>query len=193
MPEENQPIQGAFGNAFRVETPVLDQAVQQLQQNYADRRVFLQKEASQADEVLNKELTNVRSIDTPDVIDAYNDYKSAKQNQLFNKSIQSNPKAYATAQMDANAKYAKMMTLINQSSQMNAFGKQLAANRFAKPDNYSDDAGDMLSTFYQTPASKLNAVNYKGKVVDFTNPESWRFAGGNFDFTKLDKSARGDE
>src|ERR1700733_8322202 len=119
MPEQNQPIQGNFGSIYRVETPNLDQAVAQIQQGYAQRNAYLQKESDQTDELLNKEMTNVRSVDTPDIIDAYNDYKNSKQNQLFNKGIQYNPKAYASAQMDANSKYANLMSMINKSSQLN--------------------------------------------------------------------------
>lgn len=191
MAEENQPIQGNFGSIYSAATPVLDRVTQQLQQNNVDRRTFLQKESQNTDELLNKEMANVRSIDTPQIIDAYNDYKNSKQNQLFNKGIQFNPKAYATAQMDANSKYANLMSMINKSAQYNAFGKEIAANRFSKPDNYSDDAGNMLSTFYQTPMDKLTAATYNGKPTDLTNPDNWRYQGGNFDFSKLHTTASG--
>jgi hypothetical protein len=191
MPEQNQPIQGNFGDIYRVETPNLDRVTQQLQQNYAARTAYLQKENQNTEELLNKEMANVRSVDTPDIIDAYNDYKNAKQNQLFNKSIQMNPKAYAQAQMEANAKYANLMSMINKSAQYNAFGKQIAANRLQKPDNYSDNTGDLLSTFYNTPMSKLTSVDYKGKSIDLTNVDNFRYQGGNFDFSKLHTTAAG--
>lgn len=191
MPEQNQPIQGNFGGIFQANTPVLDRVTQQLQQNYADRKAFLQKESQQTDELLNKELNNVRSIDTPDIIDAYNDYKDSKQKQLFNKGLQQNPKAYAAAQMDANAKYANLMGMINKSSQYNAFGKQLAANRLQKPDNYGDDTGDKLSTFYNTKMGDLANATYNGKPVDLTNVDNYRYQGGNFDFSKLHTTAIG--
>lgn len=191
MPEQNQPIQGNFGGIFQANTPVLDRVTQQLQQNYSDRRAYLQKENQNTEELLNKELNNVRSVDTPAIIDAYNDYKNSKQNQLFNKGLQQNPKAYATAQMDANAKYANLMSMINKSSQYNAFGKQLAANRLQKPDNYADDTGDKLSTFYNTPMDQLTAANINGKPTDLTNVDNYRYQGGNFDFSKLHTTAVG--
>ena len=191
MPEQNQPIQGNFGDIYRVETPTLDRVTQQLQQNYAARTAYLQKENQSTEELLNKELNNVRSIDTPAIIDAYNDYKQSKQNQLFNKSIQSNPKAYAQAQVDANAKYANLMSMINKSAQYNAFGKQIATNRLQKPDNYSDNTGDLLSTFYNTPMDKLNAATVNGKALDLTNVDNYRYQGGNFDFSKLHTTASG--
>jgi hypothetical protein len=191
MPEQNQPIQGNFGGIFNAATPNLDRVTQQLQQQYADRKAFLQKETEQSDEVLNKEMAGVRSIDTPDVIDAYNQYKSSRQNQLFNKSLQQNPKLYAQAQMDANAKYANVLSMINKSKQLNDFGKQITTNRFQKPDVYADDAGDLLSTFYQTPMSKLTGADYKGKKVDLTNLDNWRYAAGNVDLTKTYSTAAG--
>jgi hypothetical protein len=191
MPEENQPIQGAFGDIYRVETPHLDQALQQIQSNYTARNTYLQKENQNTEELLNKEMANVRSVDTPQIIDAYNDYKNSKQNQLFNRSIQTNPKAYAVAQMDANSKYANLMSMINKSSQYNTFGKQLAANRLQKPDNYADDTGDKLSTFYATPMDKLTEASIGGKPTDLTNVDNYRYQGGNFDFSKLHTTAVG--
>lgn len=189
--EGNEPIQGAFGSSFRIETPNLDRVTQQIQQNYAARNAYLQKESDQTDEVLNKEMANVRSVDTPDIIDAYNDYKNSKQNQLFNKGLQFNPKAYATAQMDANAKFANLMGMINKSTQYNQFAKQMAAARLQKPDNFSDDFGDKLSLYAQTPMDKLTSVTYGGKPMDLTNMDNWKYAGGNFDFPKLDTTSRG--
>lgn len=191
MPEQNQPIQGNFGGIFSTATPNLDRVSQQLMAQYADRKAYLQKESETTDNLLNKEMANVRSADTSDIFDAYNEYKSSKQNQLFNKSLQQNPKLYAQAQMDSNAKYAKVMSMINKSAQYNALGKQFAANRFAKPDQYADDAGDKLSTFYRTPMDQLTNADYKGAKVDLTNPDNWRFQGGNFDFSKLHTTAVG--
>lgn len=190
MPEQNNPIQGNFGGVFSTATPNLDRVGQQIMQQYADRQAFLRKESENTDALLTKELSNVRSVDTPQIIDAYNQYKNLKQNQLFNKSLQQNPKAYAKAQMDANAAYANVASMINKSAQYNQFGKQLSQNRLNKPDDYNDDTGDMIATYYATPMDKLNTVNYKGKVLDLTNLDNYR-ANSNYDFSKLHEAAAG--
>lgn len=189
--EQNQPIQGNFGGVFNTATPNLDRVAQQFEQQYTDRKAYLQKESESTDNLLTKEMANIRSVDTSDIIDAYSKYKSAKQYQLFNKSIQQNPKLYAAAQMDANAKYADVMSMINKSKQYNDFGKNLANNRLSKPDAYSDETGNMLSTFYKTPMSQLTAANYNGKSTDLTNLDNYRYQGGNYDFAKLHTTAVG--
>lgn len=194
MPLEIGEIPGGgrpFGGIYDVETPALDRITQQLQQQKAARQAYEQKESQNTDELLNKEMANVRSIDTPQVINAYNNYKQLKKKVLFDKSLQNNPKAYNAAQMESNAAYANAMSLINKSTQANAFGKQVAANRLAKPDAYDDNAGQMLSTFYNTPIDKLNSVDKNGQPTDLMNVDSYRYKAGNADFQKIHTAAAG--
>lgn len=192
MGDENQiPWGHPYGGIVDVETPTLDRVTQQLQQQRAARQAYEQKESQNTDELLNKEMSNVRSIDTPQVIDAYNIYKEQKKKLLFDKGLQNNPKAYAAAQQQTNASYANAMSLINKSTQLNQQGKQIAANRLAKPDAYDDEAGKMLSTYYNTPMDKLTAADYNGQKVDLTNPDAYRYKAGNADFQKIQQAAIG--
>lgn len=192
MGDENQiPWGHPYGGIVDVETPTLDRVTQQLQQQRAARQAYEQKESQNTDELLNKEMSNVRSIDTPQVIDAYNIYKEQKKKLLFDKGLQNNPKAYAAAQQQTNASYANAMSLINKSTQLNQQGKQLAANRLAKPDAYDDEAGKMLSTYYNTPIDKLTQADYNGQKVDLTNPDAYRYKAGNADFQKIQQAATG--
>lgn len=186
-PGGNQP----WGGIFKVETPALDRIQLQLEQNANERKSFVQKQALQTDELLNKEMANVRSIDTDEVSKAYNDWKMASQPLYFNKRLQANPKEFNKAQMQANAALGALRAKINQSSQLNQFGKTLAANRLAKPDAYDDEAGNMLSTFYGTPMSKINAANVNGTPVDLTNVDAYRYKPGNADLSKLHQAAIG--
>lgn len=194
MPLEIGEIPGGgrpFGDIYDVETPALDRITQQLQQQRAARQAYEQKESQNTDELLNKEMANVRSIDTPQVIDAYSNYKQLKKRVLFDKSLQNNPKAYNAANMEANAAYANAMSLINKSTQYNQLGKQFAANRLAKPDAFDDKAGEMQSLYYNTPMDKLTQADYNGQKVDLTNPDVYRYKAGNADFQKIQQAAVG--
>lgn len=194
MPEQNQPIQGNFGAVFNTATPYLDRITQQLQNQFAARQAYQQKESENTDQLVNKELANVRSADAPEVIDAYTKWKNLKQNLLFNKSLQQNPKAYNQAQMDANMAYADVVGKINKSSQLNQFGKQLYTERNTpgKSNLYADDFGDKASTFWKTPMGQLQNVKLGSDIVDLTNPDSYRYKGmNNVNFGDLEKKAAG--
>lgn len=191
MPEQNQPIQGAFGDIYRTDTPVLDRVTQQLQQQFANRQAYQQKESLNTQEMVNKELANVRSIDMPDVIDSYNKWKGLKQNVLFNKSLQMNPKSYNAAQIEANAAYADVVSKINRSAQLNNFGKQLATDRNTpgKSNMYADDFGDKAAAFWNTSMSQLQ--NHP-KYGDLSNLDNYRYKGMNsVNFGQLEKTAMG--
>jgi hypothetical protein len=190
MPEQNQPIQGNFGDIYRVETPNLDQAVQQMQQNYAARAAFKQKEAQNVDELVNKNLQNVRSVDSPGVIDAYSNWKQLSQKVLFNPALRNNLKAYNQAEIDANSAYGDMMYKINQSTQLNQFGKQLTTDRSTpgKSNLYADDFGDKAAAFWSTPADKLQSH----KLGDLSNLDTYRYKGMNsVNFGGMEKTAAG--
>lgn len=182
---------GPWGNSFIVQTPNLDRVSQQINQQNADRKAYLEKEGQQTNELLNKELANVRSVDMGDVSDAYNKWKQLSQPLYFNKGLQNNPKKYNQAQMEANAALGDVRAKINQSAQLNQFGKQMSANRLSKPDAYDDNAGSMISGLYNTPMSQVRNYNLNGKTIDLTDPENYRYKGGNYDYSKLHAAATG--
>jgi len=81
----NVPSGQAYGDIFLVQTPVLDRWGQQL---YAEQKIAEQRRAQEnqgLDAMIQKEVGKVRSVDTPDVIKAYQDYKGLKQKLLFDK------------------------------------------------------------------------------------------------------------
>lgn len=179
-----------WGDIFKVETPQLDQATQQLQAQYAARQAFQQKTAANTDELLNKELANVRSVDAPQVFDAYSKWKTLATNMIGNQALQRNPKAYNAAQMEANAAYGQAMALINKSTTLNTFGKQLATDRNTpgKSNLYADDFGDKASTFWKTPMDKLDQT----PMGDLSNLDTYRYKGmNNVNFGDMEKKAAG--
>lgn len=192
MPLEIGEVPGGgrpWGDIYKVETPTLDRVAAQMQQQYAARQAFQQKESLNTEEVLNKELANVRSVDAPGVMDAVSQWKNLQKNVLFNRALQANPKAYNAAQMEANAAYGNAMGLINKSVNLNQFGKQLATDRATqgKSNLYADDFGDKAAAFWNTPMDKLQST----PQGDLSNLDTYRYRGMATNFGDLEKKAAG--
>lgn len=187
MAEEYQIPGVPYGDAFIVQTPYTDRMAAQLQQQAAERRAFNEKSILETDNLMNKELANVRSADMGQVLDAYNRYKNISQQFLFDKRIQNNPKEYASVQAEKNAAAGQTLALINRSTSLNNFQKELTVERKGRPGYFSDNFGNMISAFNQTPMNQLSSH----ELGDLTNPDTYRYSGSQTDFGKIDKAARG--
>lgn len=192
MPEvgERPGGNGPWGDSFIVQTPNLDRISQQYQQMALDRKAYIQKEGQQTNDLINKELANVRSVDMGGISDLYNKWKQASQPLYFNKALLNNPKKYNEAQMQANALQGELRAKINQSAQLNQVGKQLAQDRTTpgKSNLYSDDFGDKAAAFWKTPMDQLQSH----PLGDLTNPDTYRYRGmNNTNFGALEKVAAG--
>lgn len=186
LPGQGHP----WGDSFIVQTPNLDRVSQQFQQMAMDRKAYAQKEGQQTEELLNKELANVRSVDMGGISDLYSKWKQAAQPLYFNKGLQNNPKKYNEAQMQANAIQGELRAKINQSAQLNQVGKQLAQDRTTpgKSNLYADDFGDKAAAFWKTPMDQLQSH----PLGDLTNPDTYRYKGmNNVNFGALEKAAAG--
>lgn len=193
MPEIGELPGGGrpYGNIYTVQTPNLDRVSQQFQQMALDRKAYAQKEGQQTNELVNKELANVRSVDMGAVSDYYNKWKQLSQPLYFNKSLLNDPKKYNEAQMQANAALGELRAQINKSSHLNQFGKQLYTERntAGKSNLYSDDFGDKATAFWNTPMDQLQK---HAKYGDLTNPDVYRYQGmNNVNFGALEKTAAG--
>lgn len=188
MASENQGYGGVpVGNAFLVETPYTDKITAALQSQQADRRKYQQQTTLATDEMMNKELANVRSADMGTVVDAYGKWKNISM-QMLSPNVQANPKLYNDLQIQKNAALGQTMGAINRSAQLNAQAKELVNERKAKPNLYSDDFGDKLAAFNATPMNQLAA---HPKYGDLTNPDAFRYTGSQTDFGKLAAAAAG--
>lgn len=177
-----------FGDAFIVNTPVLDRWAQQLyvEQKAAEQR--RQQENQAIDAGIQKEIGKVRSVDTPEVIKAYQEYKALKQNVLFNKDLQKDPLAYNQAQQAMNLRYQNIFTTANKSAEIKKMQEQLATDRIKNGNAYADDAGERISTLMNTPISQVGAHPAYG---DLTNWDNYKYQGSNTDFSKIIRDAAG--
>lgn len=176
-----------FGNAFLVETPYTDRITAALQSQQADRRKYQQQTTLATDEMMNKELANVRSADMGTVVDSYGKWKDISM-KMLNPNVQANPKLYNDLQIQKNAALGQTMGAINRSAQLNAQAKEIVAERKTKPNSYVGDFGDRLAAFNNTPMDQLQ--NHP-KYGDLSNPDTFRAKGGQTDFAKLEAVAAG--
>lgn len=168
--------QGAYGDIFLVNTPAIDQLSTRMYQEQKIREARQQQENAALDNQLRSELGKVRSVDTPDIVNAYSQAKDLKKRLLFDKSIQHNPLEYNKVQQDYNKAYSNIFTLANASSEMKDFQKQQSAEYAKNPNGFDDNAGTMLSTAINTPLSQLRNHPQYG---DLTNPNTYSYKGSN--------------
>lgn len=177
-----------WGDAFIVSTPTIDRVGQQLYAEQKIRQTRQQQENAALDASIQKELGKVRSVDTPEVINSYNQYKQLRKQLLFDKNLQKDPLAYNQAQQAANQAYQSIFTTANKSAELKDMQKQLVTERMKSPDLYADDAGQRISTLMTTPVS---GVSQHPDYGDLTNWDNYRYQGSNTDFGKLLKDAIG--
>lgn len=176
-----------WGDIVKVETPFTDKVTAALLAQDADRRKYQQQTTLKADELMNKELANVRSVDMSSVVDSYGKWKNISM-QMLKPKVQADPKLYNELQMQKNAALGQTMAAINRSAQLNTQAKELVAERKGKPNLYSDDFGDRLAAFNNTPMDKLAA---HPKYGDLTNADAFRNKGGQTDFYALEAKSAG--
>lgn len=183
----NTPGQ-AYGDIFLVQTPVLDRYGQQLYAEQKARELRFQQENAAIDAGIQKELGKVRAIDTPDVINSYQQYKSIKKELLFNKALQKDPVAYNQLQQKAAQAYQNIFSLANGSAEAKEFTKSIFDNRMKKPTDFSDESGNRLSVLMNTPVSQLRQHPVHG---DLMNPDSYMDNGMNTNWGEEVRKASG--
>lgn len=180
-----------WGDIVTVQTPYTDQAINRLYQEQKMREAKQQQENQMLDAQFSKEIGKTRSIDQPDIIQKYQDYKQLKKLLLFNKKLEKDPIAYNQLQQQANLAYQDAMKTSSKSAELNELGKTLVQDRMKTPDNYEDDFGERISKFQNTPLSAGFKTVIGDQEVDLSNPDTYRYKGSNTDFQKIMQGAIG--
>lgn len=175
-------ITAPYGDIVYVSTPATDRWGQQLYAEQKTREMRMQQENAALDANIQKELGRVRSIDTPEVIKAYQDYKGIKQEMMFNDKLRKDPYAYNKAKQMANAAYQKIFTTANESEEAKTLAKNMFQGRMKNPNDYHDQAGQMIGALTNTPLSQLRSHPQFG---DLTNPDNYMDMGMNTNWGKL--------
>lgn len=169
------PANIPYGNAFLVNTPALDQLGQRL---YMDERQRQQQNINNAkalDDEFAKNVSGIRDADIPDLTKAYQEYKTATQSGMRKKGGVS-----PEEQMGILQKRANMYKTINESKAEKEREEMDAKRYSVKPDDFNDNAAELLVKGRQLPLSQKRAyktIGQDGKetVIDLTNPENLRW------------------
>lgn len=171
-----------YGDVVAVNTPTLDNLAKQLYVQQQQRQVRQQQENQALDQMIQKDFGRIRSVDTPEVVQKYNQYKELKKQLYFNKQLQRNPLLYNEVQQKANSAYQDMQSTINGSAEMKEFNKSINSAQLKNPDAFSDEYGQMMATQMNTPFSQLRNHPVFG---DLTNADNYRYKGANTNFNDI--------
>jgi hypothetical protein len=188
MPEQNQPVQGAFGGIYNASLPELQQTEQQIgqQQIYQQRMGQQQTAREQAmyDRMEQQASKTIRGVDEPDFI---NLYQTAKNAQIAADHYRGNNMIMANnlngAASDA---FGKAMKFAQDSSQAKQQEDLMLKNYQdgTKKALYADNFTDLMSARQNLPYNQLKNYNYKGQPVDLTNPDTFAYQRANFQNSK---------
>lgn len=167
-----------YGDAFLVETPAIDKMEERLYNQERERQLLRQKDAEALDQQFSKNVAAIRDVDVDDFTNAYNDWKQS--NQLLMRSKNLSGADYGKAQLQVQKKLADVYKLANASKQQREKEEDLAKRYMMKPDDFNDNATNLLITARNTPIGRLQTFQVKDEkgepvVMDLTNAENYLY------------------
>lgn len=182
-------ISAPYGDIVLANTPALDRWGQQLYAEQKAREVRMQQENMALDANIQKELGKVRSVDTPEIIKSYQQYKNLSKELMFNNSLKKDPLAYNQVRQAAAAAYQNIFTTRNMSAEAKDLAKSMFEGRMKKPTDFHDNAGEMIGALMNTPLSQLRQHPQFG---DLTNPDNYIDRGMNTNWGEMERQGIGD-
>lgn len=164
--------QRPYGNDFLVATPALQNLEQRLYVEEKQRQQQNINNAKALDDEFSKNVSSIRDADIDDLTKAYQDYKQSTQATMRQKDGVS-----PQQQMEVLRKKAAMYKLINESKAEREREELIGKRYTVKPDDFNDNAAELLIKGRQLPIEKKRAyktVGADGKetIIDLTNPEN---------------------
>jgi len=167
------------GNANVMSWGNLDRAANQLYQEQKQREARGYNDYLQGQAALQKEFSNVRSADIPDVVAAYNDLKKTKQAILFDDKIKNDAVALSKAQQQAQIKEAELRQLIKGSQELKDADKVINARKVSHPDDFDEVLVKEHINDHNLPlkdrikTGRLDVTPYLYKGVDMAKLGQW--------------------
>ena len=196
MPPYVNPITQPYGDISTFQAPHLDNTINMLYQERKQQQAKREAELAAIDDDMNKEYSKVRSQDIPEFTNAWADYKKAKQNILFNKSLQRDPVAFQAAKRAADLAYGNVYQVGNGSAEYKDHLKGVQEWAKTHPEELPDNYGTLMTTAMNLKAGD-NPNVVIGKNPDGTpitknlrDPLTFRELTPTYNFaTKIDKAA----
>jgi hypothetical protein len=181
----NLPSNLYTGGAVKFDTR---QLANMLYQEERMRRMEQAKRDAELRDQVDSEMSNVLAVDKPDAVRLYDEWKKSRIS-LSDPKLQRNRDAFAAAQAAEQANRINYFKLTKGSAERKDFIKSIQS---LKPEDRADAYGDYMSTYMNTPLSKLQKTKIGDKEVDLSNPDSFRYTGVDYDPSKIYQAARGD-
>jgi hypothetical protein len=162
------------------------QLANMLYQEQKMRRIEQSRRDAELNDQISKEMAGVFSADRPQAAANFDRWKKAAS-LLRNPKIHKNRDAFLAAQQEEREAYSNFFTHTGKSRERKEYIKELAS---LKPEERSDEHGDLVSTYMTTPLEKIREADIRGKKFDLSNPDSFRNMG-NFDWSKTVKENLG--
>lgn len=145
----NQKIIAPFGDIYSVNTPYIDKVSDRLYREQKQKEAQEQADIKMLDNEFSKNLSNIRDADIPDLVVAYNDWKTAK------KKLIRNPNASPEEQFEVLRKKGNMYAIISKSKAFRSGEELNGEGIVSKRYNYIPGAHGRLAEIMRTPLSKM--------------------------------------
>lgn len=188
-----QPARNApYGNIYSIDTPHIDQLNNLMFQEQRQRQAKQEQEAVELDKQMQQEIGKIRSADIPVAIDAYQKYKTAQKELLFDKRLQRDPQRFAEKQRETNLLKADAFGVVGESKEQKERLANQQKNWSAHPELHDDNTPQWLSMANQTPSRGLKTAMWNGQPLDLSSDDTFTYKGRKMDLNKLRKDASGE-
>jgi hypothetical protein len=173
------------GDAFLVQTPEINQTRNMLWQQQMLRQRMQMQQNNQQEEEMARNLSNVRGVDAPEIMQGYSDYKRLRQQALFDPSVRHDANKFNDINNQATQALGDVYSKIDDSKRLKQMNQDLLITQRTHPGTVAPDLGQRLTDFNNTPLSKI-------KGSQFENPDYYMYKD-TVNFDKLYTTAAGND
>lgn len=172
---QQQRINAPYGDIFFSATPRIDDVAQRLHAEQKQRELQHQQQLAALDNEFSRNVSGIRDADVDDFTNLYGNYKAATKATMKKKDGVS-----PQEQLEVLRKKADLYKLINESKAEKEREETIAKRYGVKPDDFNDNAGELLITGRKLPLSKkrqytVTGADGKTTTIDLSNPENYLY------------------
>ena len=140
----------------------LDNAAKQLYAEQKQKEAQAIKDFSVADELLKKDIGGIRSADTDEIFNEYNELKQIRKALYFDENIKKDPKKFAEMQKEAQLREIRLRGGIARSRETKEIDKGTNENFYRRPDDYDEEKKKLFYDALNMPTSEREKMGLIG-------------------------------
>jgi len=140
----------------------LDNAAKQLYAEQKQKEAQAIKDFSVADELLKKDIGGIRSADTDEIFNEYNELKQIKKALYFDENIKKDPKKFAELQREAQIREMRLRGGIARSRETKEIDKGTNENFYRRPYDYDEEKKKFFYDALNMPTSEREKMGLIG-------------------------------